>query len=262
MTNHLDHRRFAQEVTAHRSSYRGNCPFCGGRNTFSATLEAGELRYNCFRLGCVVRGVYQEGMTAQEIKARMSGQTEGIQKEVDTMEIPAQLVRPTAEHEKLHRFVRRWGLNTNDLFYDVARDRVVFPIYYKGRIIDAVGRAVGPQKGPKWYRYSGQANFFMIGKGETLILVEDVLSAMIVTQEVPNLTAMAILGTSINDRHIEAIGEFDHIIVALDPDAADKTIQFRRDIELWTGVKATALRLSDDLKYREDEDLEKVRELL
>ena len=35
------------------------------------------------------------------------------------------------------------GLNTNDLFYDVGQERVVFPIYYKGRIIDAVGRAVG-----------------------------------------------------------------------------------------------------------------------
>lgn len=262
MTEYLQHRRYAQEVTAHQDSFRGHCPFCGGRNTFTATLDAGQLRYNCFRLGCVVKGVYQEGMTAREIKERLMDTPDKQNKEPDTMEIPAHLVRPTSDHDSLHRFVRRWGLNTNDLFYDVARERVVFPIYYKGRVIDAVGRSVGPQKGPKWYRYTGTADFYMVGKGETLVLVEDVLSAMIVTQEIPHLTAMAILGTSINDKHIEAIGEFEHIIVALDPDAADKTIQFRRDIELWTGVKATALRLSDDLKYREDEDLEKLKGLL
>lgn len=263
MTNN-DARRYAQEVTAHSPSYRGNCPFCGGRGTFTATLEDGLLRYNCYKLGCVVKGVYQEGMTAAEIKTRLM---EGISaadpdREPDTMEIPPQLVRPTTEHEKLHRFVRRWGLNTNDLFYDVGQERVVFPIYYKGRIIDAVGRAVGKREQPKWYRYSGAADYYLIGKGETLVLVEDVLSAMIATQEVPNLRAMAILGTSINDKHIEQIGEYDHVIVALDPDAQHKTLQFRREIELWTGVKATALRLKDDIKYRIDDDIESLRDLV
>lgn len=262
MTDYLMHRRYAQEMTAHQSRYRGNCPFCKGRGTFTAELDAGELRYNCYKLGCVVKGIYQEGMTAQEIQQRMRGQEQQQLIELETMVIPPQLVRPEPEHEKLHRFVQRWGLNTNDLYYDVGQERVVFPIYHKGRIIDAVGRSVGNRVQPKWYRYSGQANYYMIGKGDTLVLVEDVLSAMIVTQEVIGITAMAILGTSINDKHIEQIGEFDHVIVALDPDATDKTIQFRRDIELWTGVKATALRLSDDLKYREDEDYEKLRELL
>lgn len=261
MTSFKEHRRFAEDM-ADQGITRASCPFCGGFKTFSVTRDEGTLKYNCYRLGCVAKGIYSEGMSALEIKQRLMGAEKEIEQEPITMEIPAQLVRPTSEHDKLHRFVSRWGLNTNDLYYDVGQERVVFPIYYKGRIIDAVGRSVGNRVQPKWYRYTNQANFYMIGKGETLLLVEDVLSAMIVTQEIPHLTAMAILGTSINDKHIEQIGEFEHIIVALDPDAADKTLQFRRDIELWTGVKATALRLSDDLKYREDDDLEKLRELL
>ena len=114
MTDYLQHRRYAQEVTAHQQTYRGHCPFCGGRNTFTASLDAGQLRYNCFKLGCVVKGVYQEGMTAQEVKERLMSTPEKEAAEPETMEIPVQLVRPTSEHDKLHRFIRRWRLNTRD----------------------------------------------------------------------------------------------------------------------------------------------------
>jgi len=58
------------------------------------------------------------------------------------------------------------------------------------------------------------------------------------------------------------IGEYDNVIVALDPDAAHKTLQFSREIELWTGSKSTAFRLDDDIKYRLDDDLQRLREII
>ena len=66
----------------------------------------------------------------------------------------------------------------------------------KGRIIDAVGRAVG-KKQPQVVSLHGEADYYTVGSGKILLIVEDVVSAIIATQELPYITAMAILGTSL-----------------------------------------------------------------
>ena len=247
--------------------HRGDCPECRGRNTFTVANIFGEIKYNCFKLGCRVGGIYDTGMTAAEIFLRMSEQQfqrayTNITKAKESMEIPEYVVTPKASHTKYQRYVRRWGIAIGDTMYDVKDERVVFPINYNGRIIDAVGRAVGKKQHPKWYRYTGEADYYTIGFGKTLVIVEDVVSAIVAAQEIPYITAMAILGTSMNPKHFEKIGEYDKVIIALDPDAIGKTVEYRREIELWTGRKTTAMNLIDDIKYREFEDMEKLKELV
>ena len=56
------------------------------------------------------------------------------------------------------------------------------------------------------------------------------------------------------------IGEYDRAIIALDPDAVGKTIEYRREIQLWTGKTTMAISLADDIKYRMPEDMEKLWE--
>jgi hypothetical protein len=235
--------------------HRGNCPACGGSNTFTATNNMGEIQYNCYKLDCKVKGLYYKDLSAAEIQELMRKRPAPVKTEPETMEIPEYVVQPTVEHDKFQRFVKRWGIPSYGLLYDVKDERVVFPIYYKGRIIDANGRAVGG-KIPKWYRYTGEASYYITGKGSTLLLVEDVVSAMIAALEVPDISVMAILGTSLTDKHIAKIGEYDKIIVALDPDAWMKGIEFTKQIQSWTGLDTKALRLHDDIKYRVDEDIE------
>ena len=246
--------------------YRGDCPECRGRNTFTATKELGDIKYNCFKLGCTVGGIYGTDMTAAEIHRYREQQQHqraytNIKKEKDTMEIPEYVVTPKASHTKHQRYVRRWGIAMGDTMYDVKDERVVFPIKYDGRIVDAVGRAVGKKQNPKWYRYTGEADYYTIGTGSTLLIVEDVVSAVIAVQEMPYITAMAILGTSMNPKHFEKIGEYEKVIIALDPDAIGKTVEYRREIELWTGNKTIAMNLQDDIKYKMEEDLDKLKEL-
>ena len=246
--------------------HRGDCPECRGRNTFTATNNMGDIKYNCFKLGCTVGGIYGTDMTAAEIHRRLEQQQQqraytNIKKEKDTMEIPEFVVTPKASHTKHQRYVRRWGIALGDVMYDVKDERVVFPIKHDGRIVDAVGRAVGKKQNPKWYRYTGEADYYTIGTGSTLLIVEDVVSAVIAVQEMPYITAMAILGTSMNPKHFEKIGEYDKVIIALDPDAIGKTVEYRREIELWTGRKTTAMNLQDDIKYKMEEDLDKLKEL-
>ena len=55
---------------------------------------------------------------------------------------------------------------------------------------------------------------------------------------------------------MEKIQEYNKVIIALDPDAIGKTVEYRREIELWTGNKTTAMNLVDDIKYKMDEDIE------
>ena len=261
MTSWQKQRAFASDLTTH-GDYRGDCPFCGGKNTYTATIGGGSLRWNCYKMDCHVSGIHDTDMTAEEIMNLMNKTVKQTrQQEAETMEIPVYVVIPTPQHDKHTRFMRRWGL-VGGTYYDVKDERVVFPIYHKGRIIDAIGRAVGKKKFPKWYRYSGKANYYTTGTGRTLLIVEDVVSAIVAWQEFPDITSMAILGTQLTTNHLEKIREYDKVIIALDPDAAKKTIQYRREIEQWTGVPTKALSLFDDIKYRVDDDMDKLKDML
>tara|TARA_A100001388_G_scaffold5208_1_gene3838 strand:+ start:664 stop:1497 length:834 start_codon:yes stop_codon:yes gene_type:complete len=261
-------RQFVTDLRLKESDrYRGDCPECRGKNTFTATNILGDIKYNCFKLGCTVGGIHGTDMTAAEIHRRLEEQQlqrayTNIKKEKDTMEIPEYVVTPKASHTKYQRYIKRWGIAIGDTMYDVKDERVVFPIKHDGRIIDAVGRAVGKKQHPKWYRYTGEADYYTIGNAKTLLIVEDVVSAIVAFQEIPYVTAMAILGTSLSPKHMEKIGEYDKIIIALDPDAIGKTVEYRREIELWTGNKTVAMNLIDDIKYREYEDMDKLKELV
>jgi hypothetical protein len=222
---------------ADQQSRRMNCPSCHSKNTFSALNDGGSIVYNCFKLNCSLTGAYHTGMTAQEIRLRL-----------------AKVAKPDPTDPD------RWEIPSDTLMYDVKDKRVVFPIFYKGRMIDAIGRSLA-DKQPKWLRYTGVADYYVVGNSKTIVLVEDTLSAMIATQLVGGLSAMAILGTSLTDKHMAKLGEYNFIIVALDPDAAHKTLIYKKEIESWTGLDTIALRLDDDIKYKVSSDIEKLRVL-
>tara|TARA_R110002073_G_scaffold668_2_gene5229 strand:+ start:1694 stop:2452 length:759 start_codon:yes stop_codon:yes gene_type:complete len=234
---------------------RGYCPDCGGKNTFTASKTGGAVVYNCYKLGCKIQGIQTVGMTAADIEARMRDVPKPKPK-LEAMNIPEHIVRSGAG---LDEFRDKWGLWDQGLMYDLKDNRVVFPIFYKGIMLDAVGRSLSGAD-PKWLRYTGKANYFSAGTSNTVVVVEDVISAITVAKL--GFTGMAILGTSLSVAHIEQLGDYSQVIVALDPDAAHKTLKYRREIEEWTGVTTIALRLDDDIKYRVSSDIQKLKELL
>jgi len=234
---------------------RGYCPDCGGKNTFTASKTGGAVVYNCYKLGCKIQGIQTVGMTAADIEARMRDVPKPKPK-LEAMNIPEHIVRSGAG---LDEFRYKWDLWDQGLMYDLKDNRVVFPIFYKGIMLDAVGRSLSGAD-PKWLRYTGKANYFSAGTGNTVVVVEDVISAITVAKL--GFTGMAILGTSLSVAHMEQLGDYSQVIVALDPDAAHKTLKYRREIEEWTGVTTIALRLDDDIKYRVSSDIQKLKELL
>jgi len=236
---------------------RGDCPDCGGKNTFTANKSGGAVLYNCYKLGCKISGVHTVGMTAADIQARMQEVEQDKPKpKVEIMELPEYVVRSGSG---LDAFRDKWDLWDQGLMYDLKDRRAVFPIFIDNVLIDAVGRALAGAE-PKWLRYTGKANYFIAGTGKTVVVVEDVISAITVAKL--GFTGMAILGTSLSVAHMEQLGNYSQVIVALDPDAAHKTLRFRQEIEAWTGATTIALRLDDDIKYRVESDIEQLKEFL
>ena len=152
-----------------------------------------------------------------------------------------------------------YGLDHEELglMYDVKEHRVVFPIKHDGRIVDATGRALDKTT-IKWKRYGKSSLPYVCGHGTTAVVVEDCVSAAIVGTD--GFVGVAVLGTSLSDGHKKYLSQFSTAIVALDPDALPKTLQFAKELR---GLvpNVNVLRLEDDLKYRNQTDLDKLTTL-
>ena len=249
---------------------RTNCPVCGGFNTFSATKQNGAILYNCYRLDCKTRGASTVGMTATEIEAFMRASKElrdTTKKRKEPMEIPPFVTFETREAKSL---IDKWGLYDVELMYDIVEGRLVFPIRDEtGCLIDMVGRLLKPQTYkygtntfivPKWKRYSGGGSYYSYGRGSIAVVVEDAISAVAAAKMCTNAVGVAILGTSLNKDHIEYLKTFDLVLVALDPDAAQKTVAYKRQLDSF-GINAKAVRLTDDIKYRKEADEDNLKRM-
>tara|TARA_R110002051_G_scaffold24603_2_gene60854 strand:+ start:1524 stop:2312 length:789 start_codon:yes stop_codon:yes gene_type:complete len=243
---------------------RMDCPQCRARNTFTVWKDNGVLVYHCFKLTCTVRGAYGIGLTADEIKSKMQGYIKEKPIDLERMIVPEYLVKPTHEHTLMQNFIRKWSLYDEDLMYDVKDRRAVFLIKENNRLMDATGRSLDGSK-PKWFRYTGEASVFTRVLGNTngiVVVVEDVISAITVAQLFPRTTGLAILGTSLGAAQMQHIQNYSKVIVALDPDAAHKTLTYKREIEAWTDLNTIAMRLEDDVKYKIEEDIIKLERII
>jgi hypothetical protein len=133
----------------------------------------------------------------------------------------------------------------------------------KGKMVDAVGRYYSTEgftnRTPKWKRYGNSRRAYTCGENSTAILVEDCISA---TQALDfQCTGFAIMGTALLREHIEQLQGYSRVLVALDPDAMAKTVAYTRELKSH-GIDAYALKLYDDLKYRQPQDMQRVRSLI
>ena len=91
------------------------------------------------------------------------------------------------------------------------------------------------------------------GHGKTAVVVEDCISAAIVGDS-DVYVGVAVLGTSLYLGHKKYLSQFSTAIVALDPDALPKTLQFAKELRGYVDT-VKVLRLEDDLKYRLPSDM-------
>ena len=259
----IDIRGFVEQLDlTDGQKHRGKCPSCHRGNTFTATNKMGKLLWNCYANSCNLSGSTRINMTVEEIRKRMDTQFnidaekafEGLNVgKVTQFVLPESVVKGTKQ-EVLDEYCNRYGIDSYELslHYDVKEDRIVFPMFLEGKMVDAIGRAVDSKVIPKWKRYGSEADGFVRGDCAIAVIVEDCTSAAVV--ETLGLTGVAILGTTINQNHIQGLKGYKKVIVALDPDAAPKTIEYTRKLKA-NGIDAFALKLLDDIKYRRAEDI-------
>ncbi len=233
------------------TTVRTECPSCGQR-TFTVTNEMGTLKWNCFRASCTVKGSTQVSMSIDDIKTVLLGH-ESDDKPVP-FTLPEYIVNPP--WVVLEWASELYGLDAQELglMYDVKDSRVVFPIRHDGQIVDATGRAL--DKSPiKWKRYGKSSLPYVHGCGKTAVVVEDCVSAAVVGGD--DYVGVAVLGTSLLDEHKRYLTQFSTAIIALDPDALMKSIEFARELQSYVD-DVRVVKLIDDLKYRNPEDFDKL----
>jgi DNA primase len=234
------------------TSIRIDCPICFNRNTFSAFHDGNNILYNCFHADCDTRGVSREKLSKEVFKRKEKIITE---KEEEKFFVP-----PDWESAKFNvdsiNYLRKsksydaMNLGLADIRYDKKLARTVFLVKDEnGNIVDAVGRSINGMK-PKWYRYGKSRYPFICGTSKTAIIVEDCASACALSRF---STGIALLGTSLLQKHIDLIKQYDRVGVALDRDATQKATAICDELNLVMNTKF--LILEDDIKNMDYDDI-------
>mgnify|MGYP001158586414 FL=1 len=227
---------------------RIDCPECGGYKTFTATNNMGRLLWNCYKASCSISGSKPVHMSVNDIRQAI----ERKEKAQEGFVMPEYVV-PYRGQPDITRFMERFDL-MGGLYHDVKDNRAVFPIMQDGVVVDAVGRSLRNSL-PKWKKYGNSGLPYTSGCGRIAVVVEDCVSAVIVGSDV--YVGVAVLGTSLSDIHKRYLTQFSSAIIALDPDALPKAMDFFKDLK--SVIKdVRVLRLTDDLKYKHPNDIEKL----
>ena len=248
-------------------TYRGQCPICHGKGTFTVSSLLGNIVYNCYKNSCSISGSFHSNIDAFTLQDIMLARKEdrGSQDDIEQDLLP--FIRPPylVPYKEVDTpidpmFLGKYGIDPADVWYDIRQDRVVFPIVEadSGMCVDGVGRSLTNRK-PKWLRYaSSPVPYSKGGRGGCAVIVEDAISAYVVGKMFPEHCGVALLGTTLTLFAREYIEKRwgNAVIVALDPDARDKTIKIARQL----GGKA--LNLKDDLKYKQPKDMANLKEML
>ena len=237
-------------------SKRMNCPNCNGYKTFSATNNMGQLLWNCYKVSCTISGSARIHLSVDDIRDAIDPSV--IDDGMSDFTLPDYVVQHNNRPSVLS-WCNKWNIDINNIevFYDVKEDRVVFPVIHNDKMVDATGRSLGKRL-PKWKRYGKNNLPFVHGHGNVAVVVEDCVSAIAVGSEV--YAGVAVLGTSLAESHKRYLSQFSTAIIALDPDAVPKTLAFAKELRGYVN-DVKVLRVTDDLKYRREEDFDNLTKL-
>ena len=208
----------------------------------------GSLVWNCYKASCTVSGGTRVHLSVEDIRNGFAG---AEQFAIDKFELPSYVVPRSSD--VMNDWCDSWRIDKDKLglMYDVKEDRVVFPVYHEGHIVDATGRSLGKRL-PKWKRYGKSGLPYSHGCGSVALVVEDCVSAAVVGNDV--WCGVAVLGTSLSESHKRYLTQFSTAVIALDPDALPKTLAIAKELRGYVS-DVRVLRLTDDIKYRNPIDM-------
>ncbi len=239
------------------SSHRFDCPSCGGRQTLSVDKYDGQVKYICFKASCGLRGVNDYTLTTEGLRNRvnkLSSVAESYVKD-DHIILGIGDERCVDMLQKYH-CLDAYKKGLFKCGFDPLQDRlVIFITDSCGKIVGAVGRSLPKKKDavsypkPKTFNYYIEQPF-VCGKGDIIVLVEDVFSAIAVTR-LEGYVGLALLGTNLKKNYIETICGYDKVIVALDKDAKTKALKIKNTLDYYHR-DVTVQFLEQDIKDMND----------
>lgn len=236
------------------TSRRFDCFGCGGANSLSVNVANGETSWYCFRASCGLKGRAQQERTADDLRKAF----DRIEVKPRPFSLPPHIVSVGSSMEAVewmrkNHVTAAWQAKRCEVRYDPRTNRIVFLLRDRGELVDAVGRALSKATKPKWLRYGSSERPLTVGEvAGTAVVVEDAASACAVSGVA---TGVALLGTHLTDAAIGFLRGFERVIVALDPDATTKALSYQQI--LTRHVPTRVVRLSDDLKYFDEERIRK-----
>lgn len=200
-------------ITRFGVPYRGDCPKCGGKNSFTIGEVGNAIVYNCFKADCTLKGRHTR---ETQIKDMVDcGDPEDVK--VSSTHNFDDVRTNYAAYAQIKDFPAAHNVNIK---YDPKEDRLVF-------INDTV--TLGKGKNPKWKVYSGSTDVpFLVPKVSSndhprvvweppaLCLVEDCISACAVAE---HMDAAALMGTKLSYAGKILARKYSVVYIALDPDA-------------------------------------------
>jgi hypothetical protein len=245
------------------------CPDCEGGESKERSLslnvqQNGIIEYYCHRSACGFKGT----IYINPAEARLGIiSRDPVPRQRPVLEEP---VAPLSEREEAF-FLSRYGIHTTHERIYRTDTRYALPILrpdgtrrgfitrrpYDGSPADTAANRNHPNWSTKTLTYLEveEPCQSWYGYGETVIIVEDPLSAMRIVSFKPSSRAVAILGTGVNAAKIGEIQRLSrHVQIALDADATSQAFTMARK---WGNAFATCrvCVLSKDIKDSTDEEL-------
>lgn len=245
------------------SSERTNCPKCGGAKTFTRTYNNGVVLFNCYRVSCRYSGAQSYTMSAQELRS--------VRCTVATKEfrLPPYMIYGVTSEDALEWLYKyplvslEYEQGRLKLYQDPKENRICIPLVNAdGIMVNLGGRTWIAGTYPKFKIYNRGTVVppFIYGKGKTMVIVEDFISAISVGTNYDTV-GYCILGTSIDMQyHTKFINSVnpDTIMVALDKDALYKASMIKRSLSfIFSDVKLLPLR--QDIKDSMPTELDNYR---
>ena len=242
-------------------TFRGDCPGCRRRGTFTATRMRNHVVWNCYSAGCKMKGKRNVGGLSTEDVRNTFSNSNIIKKGNYNGRVDIGSMGATS---RVIDSLNKYNINFEDIpvRYDPKENRIVYLIEDdRGDYSDGIGRAINKYKLPKWKRYSGCDHPVIVPFNKRaghnkLFVVEDIVSAWKIVKYVDVYDAMALLGTSLSDKQLQATWEYDHVVVCLDKDATGKAIDMTRRISIAV-VSCKVSMLDKDIKDMNVEDIQK-----
>lgn len=252
-----------------------DCPDCG-HPTLSVTKRDGKVLYHCWRATCGIRGVLE--LVGRDALAQ---NTEIVPREEEPYRGPITFLSDREEAILGERF--RLSMKSISKWVRSNGARYILPIYTrekwlrgyvvrepwagtelpatklfspdpKSQIFGGCGSGRPVQS---WYRPNSRSDENDIYVSDTVVLVEDQISAMRVTQDL-QLDSVALLGVSLNAEKVADIqADKRGVVIALDADATRTAFEHAR---VW-GQAFQSCRVVILTKDIKDMTLEEIRAL-